>query len=293
MGGFLSSEEDANASKDALGTRMKKYEEAAYTQKFVPRGQYMVARIDGHKFSKFTKGFTKPFDERFSTAMQKTTEDLLQKFDARFGYTESDEITLMWQHPENPDATYPFNGRILKMASLLAGYTSARFNVHINAIKFTEKESNLRAKVRLYEAHFDARVFGLPSEAEVLNNIIWRCLYDCRRNAISGAARYQFGHKACHKLNSKELHAKMETEGKSWDSYPLAFRFGSFVKKELYGKEYSDPKTGKTGVALRGRVLTKHFKFSGFSEENIDMVLRKYWNPEFVLANSEDHQTGE
>jgi len=52
-------------------------------------------------------------------------------------------------------------------------------------------------------------------------------------------------------------------------------------------------KTGKTGVALRGRVLTKHFEFSGFSEENIDMVLRKYWNPEFALTNSEDDQTGE
>jgi len=291
MGGFLSNEEDVNASKNALGTRMKSYEEDAYTQKLVPRDQYMVARIDGHKFSKFTKGFTKPFDERFSTAMQKTTEDLLEKFDARFGYTESDEITLVWQRPENPNATYPFNGRILKMSSLLAGYTSSRFNVHINAIEFKEKDSSLKAKVRLHEAHFDARVFGLPSEAEVLNNIIWRCLYDCRRNAISGAARYQFGHKACHKLNSKELYAKMETEGKSWDTYPLAFRFGSFVKKELYGKEYSDHKTGKSGVALRGRVLTKHFEFSGYSAENIDMVLRKYWNPDFDLPQQETDQT--
>ena len=75
---------------------------------------------------------------------------------------------------------------------------------------FSDKESNLKAKVQSHEAHFDARVFGLPNENEVLNNIVWRCCYDCRRNSISGAARYQFGHKAVHGLDSKDMYNKMK-----------------------------------------------------------------------------------
>ena len=45
---------------DTLGGRLKGYEADAESK--IPYDQYVIVRIDGHKFSKYTKGFTKPFD---------------------------------------------------------------------------------------------------------------------------------------------------------------------------------------------------------------------------------------
>jgi tRNA(His) 5'-end guanylyltransferase len=72
-------------------------------------------------------------------------------------------------------------------------------------IEETFEDENLRNKIEKYEAHFDGRVFSVPSREEGLNNIIWRCLYDCRRNSISGLARWTLGHTECHKKNQKEM----------------------------------------------------------------------------------------
>jgi tRNA(His) guanylyltransferase len=57
---------------------MKKYEEAcrSYLDNKVP----LVIRIDGHCFSKFTKGLTKPYEEWFHKAMTFTTGKLLAEF---------------------------------------------------------------------------------------------------------------------------------------------------------------------------------------------------------------------
>ena len=76
-----------------LGDRQKFYEKT--TERVIDPSQYIIVRIDGHKFSKFTKGFNKPFDEVLSTAMIETTKELVKRFNAVTGYTQSDEITLL------------------------------------------------------------------------------------------------------------------------------------------------------------------------------------------------------
>lgn len=79
--------------KTTLGDRLKGYEEDF--EKYIDYNNHIIVRIDGHKFSKFTKGFEKPFDNILSKSMIETTKDLCEEFNAVTGYTQSDEITLV------------------------------------------------------------------------------------------------------------------------------------------------------------------------------------------------------
>ena len=126
-----------------LGERMKEYEAQPFEHidghYVLPcDGRPVMARIDGHCFSKFTKGFKKPFDEKFSQAMVQTACDLLQEFKACTAYTQSDEITLIFIPVKNEETSewreWPFRGRVVKMCSLLASYASTRFNHHLVTI---------------------------------------------------------------------------------------------------------------------------------------------------------------
>lgn len=83
-----------NEREESLGTRLKKYEKE-FESRIDPK-DFIICRLDGHKFSKYTKGFRRPFDEILSSAMQKTSEALLEKFGAVTAYKQSDEITLVF-----------------------------------------------------------------------------------------------------------------------------------------------------------------------------------------------------
>ena len=51
---------------EELGDRVKMFE--AEREYSIPRDRAFALRLDGHGFSKLTKGFKKPFDEDFSRA---------------------------------------------------------------------------------------------------------------------------------------------------------------------------------------------------------------------------------
>lgn len=61
-------------------------------------------------------------------------------------------------------------------------------------------EAKLIAKLEDPWVHFDARIFNVRDEVEVMNNFIWRCLFDCRRNSISSLAHSVFSTKQLHKV---------------------------------------------------------------------------------------------
>lgn len=79
----------------------------------------------------------RPYDERFSKAMIETTKYLVDETDARMGYTQSDEISLVWL-TESPESQIFFNGRIQKMTSILAAMASVKFLMLIQ-VEFPEK----------------------------------------------------------------------------------------------------------------------------------------------------------
>ena len=80
----------------------------------------MVARLDGRSFTRLTKEvhqFEAPFDERFRDLMLDTVEHLMTcGFNMLYGFTESDEISLLFSPDENS-----FSRKLRKLISILAG----------------------------------------------------------------------------------------------------------------------------------------------------------------------------
>ena len=68
----------------------------------------------------------RPFDTRITQAMIDTTKYLIEETHARIGYTQSDEISLVWMQ-DRYDSELIFGGKIQKMVSVLASMTAARF----------------------------------------------------------------------------------------------------------------------------------------------------------------------
>lgn len=80
---------------------MKSYE--AITNIKLNNNEPAIARLDGHGFSKFTKGFTKPYDENFGNLMILTSLNLFKQYRANIVYTQSDEITLIFMPTFNDE----------------------------------------------------------------------------------------------------------------------------------------------------------------------------------------------
>src|SRR5947199_10073326 len=112
--------------RDDFGDRMKRYEAAETARCFMPLLP-IYARIDGRCFSSFTQSMKRPYDERITRAMVETTNYLVEATHARIGYTQSDELSLVWQQ-DRYDAEVFFNGKIHKLASVLASLVSVKFN---------------------------------------------------------------------------------------------------------------------------------------------------------------------
>ena len=112
--------------QDDLGDRMKVYEAAETGRRFTPLLP-VYARIDGRCFSTFTDGLDRPFDDRLSRAMVETVKYLVGETYARIGYTQSDEISLVWQQARY-DSEMLFGGKVQKLVSVLAAMATAKFN---------------------------------------------------------------------------------------------------------------------------------------------------------------------
>lgn len=209
---------------DDFGNRMKAYEAVETDRKLDPLLP-IYARIDGRAFSTFTRGMERPFDSRMTTAMIETTKHLVHETHARIGYTQSDEISLVWL-ADKPGSDVLFSGKVQKMVSVLASMAAAKFTVAI--------PEEWRGRM----PHFDARVFQLPSREEAANAFLWRAM-DARKNAISMAAQSRFSHKALHGKDQGMMLAMMAEDGFDFDSLPATFRRGSFVRREVVTRELS------------------------------------------------------
>ena len=210
-------------SNDALGDRMTEYEAQETARRFLP-GLPVYARIDGRGFSRFTKGMERPYDVRMSTAMVGATKTLVEQTHATIGYVQSDEISLVWIPTENGHGW--FDGKTMKMASVLAGMASSAFMVEL-AVQFDPATgSDLWAKM----PHFDARVISMPSEAEAANMLLWRNM-DATKNAISMAASHYYSHKELHGKNGSEKQEMLWQKGVNFDTYPYFFKRGTWVRR--------------------------------------------------------------
>lgn len=203
-------------SKDDFGNRMKTYEAIETGRKLDPILP-IYARIDGRSFSRFTRDMDRPFDARMIHAMVETTKHLVQETHARMGYTQSDEISLVWL-ADGPDADVLFSGKVQKMVSVLASMAAAKFA----RVCPTGFEHRL--------PHFDCRVFQLPSREEAANAFLWRAM-DARKNAISMLAQSRFSHRELHQKDQKAMLAMLAEIGIDFEAFPAAFTRGSFIRR--------------------------------------------------------------
>lgn len=242
-------------SKDSLGDRMKEYENISrsYLTKRIP----VIIRLDGKAFHTFTRGMKKPFDEILMSAMQETMKRLCESIQGCvFGYTQSDEITLVLTDYEKVTTDSWFGYNIQKMASVSASMTTMIFNKEfaerVNAFLaelrecwHTSEEEDRYADtlVRAIEKGvlFDSRVFTIPKE-EVCNCLIWR-QQDATRNSIESAGHAYFSTKTLHKKNCNEIQEMLFQErGINWNDYRTDFKRGSACYKISEETEMVDPK---------------------------------------------------
>lgn len=212
---------------DEFGDRMKGYE-GVETERRLDPNLPVYARIDGRSFSKFTTQMIRPYDYRMSGSMMNTTSYLVEKTNAKIGYTQSDEISLIWNR-DNPLAELMFGGKVQKLCSVLASMTASCFQNQINDI-FSKDEADILTK---RVPHFDCRVFNLPSKEEAANALLWRAM-DCQKNAVSMAARAHFSHKELQGKNQAEMLSMMESKCVDFIKYPRVFREGIFIRREKY-----------------------------------------------------------
>jgi tRNA(His) guanylyltransferase len=103
--------------------------------------------------------------------MAATFSDPLSHFpSATMAYTQSDEITLVF-----PSGIESFNDRVQKICSLAATFTSVKFNMHLaSAVAALPMPAVKNAENILGTAHFNGRLFTVPSVGEALNCVLWR-----------------------------------------------------------------------------------------------------------------------
>ena len=213
-------------SADSLGDRMKGYEATECGRRFMPMVP-IYARIDGRCFSSFTRGMERPFDKRMSEAMIATASHLVEATHARIGYTQSDEISLVWL-ADDPKSDVFFAGRVQKMVSVLAALATAAFTRALLDGPLADLAPRM--------PHFDARVFHLPSRAEAANVFLWREL-DATKNAVSMAASTYFSHKALHGKTGAEKQEMLFSKGINFNDYPAYFKRGTFVRRVTRERE--------------------------------------------------------
>ncbi len=216
--------------KDELGDRMKAYERIDTDRRYTP-DQPLVVRLDGRTFSTFTRGMDKPFDRRMTQVMQDVAAHMVEKTHAKIGYTQSDEITLLY--PAYSDAVIQavgtpqpiFGGRLFKIMSVLSGMASSRFV--LGALEHWPEH------VRKAVPHFDCRVFSVPNEVEAVNALIWR-ENDASRNAVQAIAQATFSHRECQHKSTSELEGMLFENNIRVSDYPMANRYGTYFARRTF-----------------------------------------------------------
>jgi tRNA(His) guanylyltransferase len=231
---------------DELDTHLRVFE-TAHDFCVLP-GLWMVARIDGRGFTRLTRelhSFEAPFDERFRDLMIETTAHLMNcGFRTRYGYTQSDEISLLLDRDENV-----FNRKLRKYDSILAGEASAKFALSLGA-----------------HAAFDCRISQLPSEELVVDYFRWR-QEDAHRNALNAHSYWLLrkqgqsatqATKALTRLSVADKNELLFQNGINFNEVPGWQKRGIGLYWEEYRKEGVNPITAQTITAQRRRIQIEY-----------------------------------
>jgi len=226
---------------DELDEQMRVFE-TIHDQCVLP-GIYMVARLDGRSFTRLTKEshkFEAPFDTRFRDLMTATTETLLKEFRALYGFTQSDEISLLF-----PCECDLFNRKLRKLNSILAATASASFSLGIGDL-----------------ASFDCRICELPGTKQVVDYFRWRN-EDAHRNALNAHCYWHLRKQGMdvagatgylHERSVADKNELLFQSGINFNELPNWQKRGTGLYWEEYQKEGLNPVTGQRVLTTRRRV---------------------------------------
>ena len=279
--------------KDDLGKRMKTFYEQVPKTKLMRRCPVAV-RIDGKSFHTFTKNFRKPFDEVLIKTMQDTMKYLCENIQGcAFGYTQSDEITLILIDYKKLTSSAWFDYEVQKICSIAASMATMAFNKyflknyldHIANYNDTyhpnfedEKDrEKWRKIVSVYTnasekgAMFDARCFNIPKE-EVANLLYWRQL-DASRNSIQMVGQANFSHKELQNKTCSDIQDMLMTQkGINWNELPTHQKRGSCCIKTL--ESVSNNEENKNGTKRPHWIIDAEIPiFRGEGREYIDKLV--------------------
>lgn len=268
-----------------LALRMKEnYEKRAQTK--LIRRMPVAIRIDGKAFHTFTRGFVKPFDEVLMQSMQETMLYLCENIQGCvFGYTQSDEITLILIDYQTFDTDAWFDYKVQKICSIAASMATMAFNKvfnkNVESFKYLEgrvykyKDDNGKQKFdtlkEVYNeavdkgAMFDARCFNIPKE-EVTNLIYWRQL-DATRNSIQMVGQANFSHKELQNKNCNMIQDMLhEQKGINWNDFPIPCKRGTAcIKKQITNEIMADVYDGlledSSGKVIKSAICQSHFEW--------------------------------
>ena len=177
-----------------------------------------IVRLDGKSFHRWTRRMKaeRPFDTGLHQLMTQTLQTLCRETQGTlFGYTQSDEMSLVLQDYFALDTEAAFGKRLQKLVSLSAALATAQFNALAPTVFETPPW-----------ALFDARAFVLPVE-EVTNYLLWR-QRDATRNSIRMVGHTVFSSKALLGVSNEQLQERLWREhGINWNDMAVWAKRGS------------------------------------------------------------------
>lgn len=210
-----------NCMKDDLGRRIKHdYEDALRIS--VPRRSYVIVRVDGRAFHRFTSGLERPYSQELAAALDAAAVHLCgEMIGCRFAYGQSDEYSFLLTDFEGDAAPLWFDGNIQKIVSVSASVFTAVFNRSFEAPR---------------PAAFDSRLLVISRQMEVEKYFLWRQL-DASENSLNMLASAHYSHAQLLGKTNAEKHEMLHAKSMNWAKQPADFKRGRVVRPSASGWE--------------------------------------------------------
>ncbi len=225
----------------------------------------IIIRADGRNFRNtlLKKGFKKPYDEAFSSAMADSVKSLFKQsgLSPVLGYTFSDEISLVF-------FDLPFDGRVEKLNSVVSGYISSAFTLF----------SGIDEPVS-----FDSRIIPVRGFEDISEYMQWRQA-EAWRNCMNSYAYHTLRQEGLGKkeanalLNGKrapDIHELLFKRNINLDHTPIWQRRGVAVYREGYEVEGLNPLLNRKVKGQRHRIV-QDWNIPLFSSKQGEAFLKRY-----------------
>ena len=233
---------------------------------------YIICRIDGRSFHKFTNDhhFIKPNDDSALLLMNKCAQEVMKSFtDIIIAIGMSDEFSFVFKS----DTTI-YNRRESKINSTIVSQFTSCYVYYWNQYLKTELK---------YPPQFDARIVCYPNEKVLYDYLCWRQV-DCHINNLYNTCFWNLVQSGSSLLEAEATLKVTDSAAKNellfskfqinYNNLPAMHRKGSILIRNKYIEEHCAP---------NGRKFMKE----GFKIELVheDLISLSFWDKYKILSN--------